>query len=424
MEKEIKKDLISKRSQVNSNIDFLTTNFIKAAGNIYDPLTNPQGYINFGVSENKIAEIAGSSDFSSVDILYYFALHGTQQLRRTLSKLIGEHFKSKERIDEEKIVCMGGVSAILNALAFTLADPGDVFLCPTPVYTRIKNDMLELGGVDIYEVPMFDITSPEDPFKMRIDLLESYLQKARNDGLNVRGVVLVNPNNPTGKVYNPHELQQLMTFCKREELHVIADEIYALTTQCQGGFTSVLSLSIPDPQRTHFVWGLSKDFGLSGFRCGVVYSHDIRIIARLKQIATFQPIPAPTQKLINGILSDTEWIDKVYFPAYYERAKAMYKLVKEVLDELNIPTPYSCRNAMFFWMDLSQFLKDLSREEENKLFNRFMEAGLYIIPGMEMLSQIPGWFRLTFTLPEHEIQEGLRRFRAVLTQKGNKATTS
>ncbi|XP_033758344.1 1-aminocyclopropane-1-carboxylate synthase-like protein 1 [Pecten maximus] len=360
---EFKNDLISKRSQVNSNIDFLTTNFIKVSANIYDPLTNPQGYINLGVSENKlcedimlkkIAEISGSPDFSSTDILYYCALHGTQQLRRTLSKFIEEHFKSKEKIDEEKIVCMDGVSAIMNALAFTLADPGDVFLCPTPVYNRIRNDMLEVGGVDIYEVPMFNKTSPDDPFKMRIDLLESCLQKARHGGLNVRGVILVNPNNPTGKAYNPHELQQLMTFCKREELHVIADEIYALTTQGQGGFTSVLSLSIPDPQRTHFVWGLSKDFGLSGFRCGVVYSHDIRILARLKQIATFQAIPAPTQKLINGLLSDTEWIDKVYFPAYYERAKAMYKLVKEVLDELSIQTPYSCRNTLFFWMDLSQ----------------------------------------------------------------------
>ncbi|XP_033760388.1 probable inactive 1-aminocyclopropane-1-carboxylate synthase-like protein 2 [Pecten maximus] len=318
------------------------------------------------------------------------------------------------KIEEKKITLLDGVAATLNAVAFTLADVGDVFLCPTPVYPRTRNDMLDIGGVDLFEVPIFDEESLEDPCEMRIDLLESYFQRAKQEGFKVRGVILTNPNNPTGKVYSPHELTQLMEFCKRKNLHVIFNEIYALSTQGQGCFTSVLSMNIPDLDKTHFIWGFSKDFGLSGFRCGVVYSHDESVVSHLQKIAMFSAIPAPTQMLINGILSDTDWMKDTYFPTYYARAKETHRLVKDVLDEFNIPTAYSGQNVIFFWMNLSKFLEEKTTQEERKLFNKFMEAGLYICPGTEMLCHVPGWFRLVYTLPKQEVQEGLRRFRAVL----------
>ncbi|XP_021355984.1 probable inactive 1-aminocyclopropane-1-carboxylate synthase-like protein 2 [Mizuhopecten yessoensis] len=422
---KVREEMLSKRAQKAVQGEFLETYFIKVSANSYDSDTNPQGYINLGTAENKlcedlwlnkIAEVSGSANFVSQDFLYYYACHGLDRVRKTFSQFIEERFKSKVKIEEEKLVLMDGVTAILNALAFTLADVGDVFLCPTPAYTRLKYDMLDIGGVDIYEVPMFDRESSDDPCKMRTDLLGSYLQRAKKDGLTVRGVIITNPHNPTGKVYTKQELAEVMEFCKREDLHIICDEIYALSTQGQGCFTSVLSMSIPDPDKTHFIWGFSKDFGLSGFRCGVVYSHDVRIIGHLQKIAMFCAIPAPTQVLINGFLSDTEWLDKTYFPTYYNRAKENHKLVKDVLDELNIPTAYNCRNVIFIWMDLSQFLKERTREEEIKLFNKFMDAGLYICPGTEMFCQIPGWFRLSYTYPKLHVKEGLRRFRAVLTE--------
>ncbi|OWF56070.1 probable inactive 1-aminocyclopropane-1-carboxylate synthase-like protein 2 [Mizuhopecten yessoensis] len=416
--------MLSKRAQETSKNDFLLINFLKTMSSSYDEATNPQGYVNLGTSENKICEdiwlekiteISESADHVTADILYYYEYHGMSRVRKTFSKFIEDRFKSKMKIQEEKIILLSGVATTINALAFTLADVGDVFLCPTPAYTRLKYDMLDIGGVDIYEVPMFDDESSDDPCKMRSDVLESYLLKAKQRGLTVRGVILTSPSNPTGKVYTKQELADLMEFCKREDLHVIFDEIYALSTQGQGCFTSVLSMTIPDPDKTHFIWGLSKDFGLSGFRCGVVYSHDVRVINYLQKMATFCSIPAPTQLLINDILSDTEWIDKTYFPTYYTRAKENHKLVKDVLDDFKIPTSYSCENVIFFWMDLSQFLNERTKEEEIKLFNKFMDTGLYICPGTELLCPIPGWFRLTYTYPKRDVEEGIRRFVAVLT---------
>ncbi|XP_060068005.1 1-aminocyclopropane-1-carboxylate synthase-like protein 1 [Ylistrum balloti] len=414
--------MLSKRAQQTVRDDFLETNFKKVSANTYDPANNPEGFVNLGTSENKLCEdlwlkkiddISGSVDFASRDMLYYYPYHGLDCVLKTFCKFIEEHFKSKMKIEKESLILLDGVAATLNGLAFTLADVGDVFLCPTPMYPRIRSDMLDIGGVDIYEVPMFDEQSQDDPCKMRSDLLELYLRRARLEGFNVRGVIIASPCNPTGKVYTPQEITEVLELCKRENLHAIFDEIYALSTQGQGCFRSVLSMDIPDLEKTHFIWGFSKDFGLSGFRCGVVYSHNARVISHLQKIAMFSAIPAPTQILINGILSDKEWIDNSYFPTYYNRAKEVHQLVKDVLEEFNIPTAYSGRNVIFIWMDLSEFMNGRTKEEETKLFNKLMHAGLYICPGMELCCHIPGWFRLTYTLPKQELKEGIRRFRAL-----------
>ncbi len=85
-----------------------------------------------------------------------------------------------------------------------------------------------------------------------------------------------------------------MEVCKKHEIHFISDEIYAFSVFNSAEndapfkrlvldsqffnvlftfYHSVLSMeNLPDPQRVHFVWGLSKDFGLASFRFGVVHS--------------------------------------------------------------------------------------------------------------------------------------------------------
>ena len=142
------------------------------------------------------------------------------------------------------------------------------------------------------------------------DLLPAY-ERAVEAGLRVRALVLINPHNPLGSVLTVRTMKSVLTFCAQRQLHIIFDEVYGLSvfrhgkeeeeegedeeeekekkegkeeareevtekTRKKRGFVSILSLdknSLPDPQRTHFVWSLSKDFGLSGFRVGVVHSY-------------------------------------------------------------------------------------------------------------------------------------------------------
>ena len=99
---------------------------------------------------------------------------------------------------------------------------------------------------------------------------------------------------------------EIFRFCAEEKLHVIVDEVYGMSVfradeeeeeeeegpkeeqevvvvkaangniKSNGRFVSSLVFGknkLPDPERTHFVWSLSKDFALSGFRMGLVHSY-------------------------------------------------------------------------------------------------------------------------------------------------------
>ena len=92
----------------------------------------------------------------------------------------------------------------------------------------------------------------------------------------VKALVLTNPHNPLAQAYPQPVLEGCLKFCHRRGIHLISDEIYALTSfKCPDipnptPFVSALSLDSAklgcDSARIHVVWSTSKDFGQSGIR--------------------------------------------------------------------------------------------------------------------------------------------------------------
>jgi aspartate/methionine/tyrosine aminotransferase len=96
----------------------------------------------------------------------------------------------------------------------------------------------------------------------------------------IKAVVLCNPHNPLARCYPKKALLELMEWCQEHALHLVVDEIYALTELAElpdkaAGFVSALALTEPlrsegavkiEASRVHVVWSASKVFGMSGFR--------------------------------------------------------------------------------------------------------------------------------------------------------------
>jgi aspartate/methionine/tyrosine aminotransferase len=121
---------------------------------------------------------------------------------------------------------------------------------------------------------------PEDPNddEMGPALIAALRRAVTSDGWKgkkIRALVVTNPHNPTGRCYTPDVLADIATFCQDADIHLVVDEVYALsqTQEYASGtpaFMSALSLDLPsmgvDPARVHVLWGTSKDLGSSGFR--------------------------------------------------------------------------------------------------------------------------------------------------------------
>jgi 1-aminocyclopropane-1-carboxylate synthase len=92
------------------------------------------------------------------------------------------------------------------------------------------------------------------------------LLAAQKEGIKIRALLLCNPHNPLGKCYPVETLKALFMFCHRYSVHLISDEIYALSVfDVQGSkrtpFTSVLSIDPTGLLRTdqiHVQYGMSK----------------------------------------------------------------------------------------------------------------------------------------------------------------------
>jgi aspartate/methionine/tyrosine aminotransferase len=96
----------------------------------------------------------------------------------------------------------------------------------------------------------------------------------------IKALLICNPHNPLSICYPKKALVECMEFCQERGLHLISDEIYALTTlnglaSKSTPFVSTLALTEPlvpegavkiDPSRVHVIWSASKLFGLSGLR--------------------------------------------------------------------------------------------------------------------------------------------------------------
>lgn len=408
--------MLSKRAdKALETTDFLGSYLLQALGNAYHPIDNPKGIVNLGTVENKTCEDLWIKKIGELApliadkmSLYYCNFSGFEFLRRNIGKFLARKLDLPKPLDPQEIVLQDGVTGILNAAALAIGDEGDTILCVTPSFGRFRNDIEDVAGVRFYEVPMFEERDKGDAAEFHLNVIEKYYRKAIDEGHNVRGLILCNPQNPTGKVYSKQEVGTLLKFCARKKIHILVDEIFALSCHEKTKFTSVLQCDIPDPSRTHFMWGFSKDLSLSGFRCGMLYSKNARLINHLRKSSAYGTISAPTQVMLNAIISDTEWLDRVYLPTYRKRLQENLEFIRGWLKRHSIP--FYCGSAGgFIWVNLTKFLPKKTYEEELALFERLLKGGLYICPGKEMFSPYPGWFRITFSVQKDRLAEGLKR---------------
>uniref|UniRef100_A0A4W3JHJ7 1-aminocyclopropane-1-carboxylate synthase-like protein 1 n=1 Tax=Callorhinchus milii TaxID=7868 RepID=A0A4W3JHJ7_CALMI len=226
-------------------------------------------------------------------------------------------------------------------------------------------------------------------------------------GLSIKAMILMNPHNPLGDSYSGAEMTEFLEFAKRYKLHVIVDEVYMLSVFGDAcSFQSVLSLQrLPDPQRTHVMWGISKDLAASGLRVSTLYTANMDIISALGQLSYFHALPGPTQHAVAQLLKDRDWINQVFLPTNRARLKTAHKYIADELTAMGIP--FLNRSAgLFIWADFRKYLKSPTFEEEIKLWRQLLENKVLISNGKEFFCCEPGWFRIVFSDKTYRIQLG------------------
>ncbi len=150
-------------------------------------------------------------------------------------------------------------------------------------------------------------------FGMMAALKKAYCTAANPS--HIRALVITNPHNPFGQCYPPEVLREFHRFCQAHNLHLISDEVYALSTfespSALPPFVSALSLlqdvpendvegrcfgeRSPDLARIHVVWSMSKDFGSSGIRMVRQLAFSVQAKTNIDLYAPYRAASSPRQ---------------------------------------------------------------------------------------------------------------------------------
>ena len=386
---------------------FLVKAHFRCAEAPFHPEDNPAGYINFGTAENLICFdlieplLREAQEIHESDT-HYNELHGAGFFREAIAEFLAG--RAGRSLDPDNFAVACGASAMLENLSFVLCDPGEAILIPTPYYAGFDHDLALRSEAVLRHIPL---TGPD--FSLTIGDIERVHRKAVSEGVRVRAVLLNSPQNPIGQVYSRAFTEDAAGFAEQEGLHLILDEIYA--ESLMPGVTHFSGLGLKS-ELVHVVYGFAKDFGLSGYKVGVLHSENREVMKAVQDSTYFYSVSTETQRTLANLLGSPALGG--FFEAMRQRLATAYRDTSGELAAHGVPS-LPVEGGIVMWLDLRAFLGSASFEAERALFERtFEEARVSISPGKVFHCSEPGWFRLCFTVPEARRLEGLQRLIACL----------
>jgi aspartate/methionine/tyrosine aminotransferase len=241
--------------------------------NLWDKQRNPNGYVSLGLAESSLMHhvllehIHKNINLQSHALTYGDGPTGSKRLKAAMSKFLTRHLKPLKPIEPAHISVANGCSPAIEHLSWALANPGDGFLLGQPWYGSFIPDISLRPEVEVVPVPFRDA----DP--LGVDAVKKYedaILKARSKGQRVAGLMLCHPHNPLGRCYPRQVLIGLMQLCQKYDVHLVSDEIYALSVfqnavdsePSRVPFESILSIDptgIIDPAKLHVLVRIPMD---------------------------------------------------------------------------------------------------------------------------------------------------------------------
>ncbi|MGI9666295.1 MAG: aminotransferase class I/II-fold pyridoxal phosphate-dependent enzyme [Acidimicrobiia bacterium] len=390
----------------DSSLPFYLLAHLEKASEATDSSAGNQPYTCLSVSENKLmwdllSEKVNTNRDVPMSAMGYGPKPGSPEFRTAISDF-GSEFVWGVNVPADEIVSIAGAGAAVEAIAATLCEPGEAILIPTPTYAVYWVDIESRFGVKAVGAPM----AVDDDFLLSVEHLEAAYAASAYP---VKVLLLTTPSNPLGRITEPERIKKAVAWARSKNLHVIINELYALSTFGPTEWASAALYLDRLADDVHLMWGFSKDFSVSGLRAGVVHSKNPDVLAALAHHAIFSAVSGDTQHLLTNMLTDRSWSDR-YLASMRSRLSDARAGVESALSAHGLRA-VDGDAALFLVADLRPLLIGNSWEGERNLWQQMLDhENVNITPGSSCRMPEPGFMRICFaTAPTPVVVDAVDR---------------
>jgi aspartate aminotransferase len=329
---------------------------------------------------------------------HYTASRGRPQLLRAIAHKL--EYENGVRADPASaIIATPSAKHALFATLMAILNPGDEIIIPSPSWVSYKS-MVQLGGAVAVELPLgaasgFSITQPS---------LEARLTPR------TRAILINTPNNPTGHVLTEAEAAMIVDFAQRNDLLIVADEIYEKIVYGAARHLSIASLP-GAAARTLTINGFSKAYAMTGWRLGYVAGPP-DIVAEILKVQQHTVGCAGSFVQQGGVaaLTGDQRPVRAMLDSYTQRRRL-------IVDGLNAIPGISCHapdGAFYVFPDI----RGLGVGDSAAAASWFLRsAGVAVTPGTAFGAGGEGHVRLSFSMSPAIIGDALARIAMATAQE-------
>ncbi|GAA1912749.1 pyridoxal phosphate-dependent aminotransferase [Arthrobacter gandavensis] len=311
-----------------------------------------------------------------------------------------------QNIDVDDVYLGNGVSELITMSLQALLDTGDEILVPTPDYPLWTASVSLAGGTAVHY-----LCDEENHWWPDVEDMEERITPR------TKGIVLINPNNPTGAVYPEHVLRRIVDLARKHGLIIFADEIYEKILYDDAVHINAASLTGDDVLCLTFS-GLSKAYRIAGFRSGWMtisgpkrdaadYIEGINLLANMRLCAN-----VPAQHAIQTALGGYQSINDLILPG--GRLKAQRDLAHKMLNDIPGVSVENAEGALYLFPKLDPEVYPIESDEMFAL-DLLKQQKILVSHGTAFNWIRPDHFRMV-TLPALEdIEDAISRLAEFLS---------
>ena len=301
-------------------------------------------------------------------------------------KAIMQHYQAKGllSLDIEDIYIGNGVSELIVMAMQGLLNNGDELLVPAPDYPLWTAAANLSGGKAVHYL----CDEQSDWFPDIEDIKSKITAKTK-------GIVIINPNNPTGAVYSKELLEQIVELARQHKLIIFSDEIYSKIIYDDAVHVPLATLA--DDILIVTFDGLSKAYRVCGFRVGWMmisgakkqardYINGLEILASMRLCAN-----VPMQHAIQTSLGGYQSINELTVPGgrLYEQTQTAWKLINDI-PGVSCTKP---NGALYLFPKLDQKKFNI-KDDQRFAMDLLMEEKILIVQGTGFNWHAPDHFRI------------------------------